>query len=178
MHDPTLWQPLALDRRVAQNGLAVPGKVQTFIGANWGHVTRLRASSARAMGVPSTRACRRSGRRGDAYKQAAVDVIRMSGELDPADGATIDIGPARGATTRSGRTTARLHGEPGDGRAVWPEPRCCEATSARARRVLGRRPAVRDAARALERARERGLGLARASRRIGPGPATSRLSGT
>src|SRR5205814_9657925 len=38
MHDPTFWQPLALDQTVTQNGLAQPGKVQTFVGAQWGHV--------------------------------------------------------------------------------------------------------------------------------------------
>src|SRR5438270_348361 len=38
MHDPTLWQPLALAQTVAQNGLALPAKVQTFVGAQWGHV--------------------------------------------------------------------------------------------------------------------------------------------
>ena len=38
MHDPVFWQPLALDQIIAQNGIAVPGRVQSFIGAGWGHV--------------------------------------------------------------------------------------------------------------------------------------------
>ena len=39
MRDPNRWQPLALAQIVAQNGLPVPGKVQTFIGPHWGHVS-------------------------------------------------------------------------------------------------------------------------------------------
>src|SRR5205814_1381858 len=38
MHDPTLWQPLAPDQTVSQNGLALPGKVQAFLGPQWVHV--------------------------------------------------------------------------------------------------------------------------------------------
>jgi ASPIC and UnbV/FG-GAP-like repeat/Domain of unknown function (DUF6851) len=92
MHDPTLWQPLALATFVTQNGLSVPGRVQTFIGANWGHVRgfALQRSNGWAPidpGPPPIGTARSA-----AYKQAAVDVIRLSSELDPRDGATIDIG--------------------------------------------------------------------------------------
>ncbi len=92
MHDPTLWQPLALDQTVAQNGLAVPGKVQTFIGAQWGHVRGFALPPAKG-GVPIDPGPPPIGTPKDAaYKQAAVDVIRKSAELDPADEQTIDIG--------------------------------------------------------------------------------------
>src|SRR5438876_2357133 len=92
MHDPTFWQPLALDQNVAQNGLTVPGKVQTFIGAHWGHVRGF-ALPASKNGVPIDPGPPPIGTPGDAaYKQAAVDVIRKSAGLDPADGQTIDIG--------------------------------------------------------------------------------------
>ena len=38
VHDPTFWQPLALGQ-VAANGLApIPAKIQSFVGAQWGHV--------------------------------------------------------------------------------------------------------------------------------------------
>src|SRR5204863_1437376 len=93
MHDPTLWQPLALDQIVTQNGISVPGKVQTFIGAQWGHVRGFALPRSKKglpidpgpppIGTPDTAA----------YKQAAVDVIRRSAELDPADGETLDIAP-------------------------------------------------------------------------------------
>src|SRR5207247_1582202 len=92
MHDPTFWQPLALDQSVAQNGLTVPGKVQTFIGAQWGHVRGF-ALPASKKGVPIDPGPPPIGTPTDAaYKQAAVDVIRKSAALDPADGQTVDIG--------------------------------------------------------------------------------------
>jgi len=92
MHDPTFWQPLALDQTVAQNGIVVPGKVQTFIGAQWGKVRGFALPRSKD-GVPIDPAPPPLGTPADAaYKQAAVDVIRKSAELDPADGMTIDIG--------------------------------------------------------------------------------------
>jgi hypothetical protein len=97
MHDPTFWQPLALDQTITQNGLAVPGKVQTFIGAQWGHVKSF-ALPASKKGVPVDLGAPPIGEPTDPrYKQAAVDVIRDSSELDPSDGQMIDIGlDARG----------------------------------------------------------------------------------
>ena len=92
MHDPTFWQPLALDQSVAQNGLAVPGKVQTFIGAQWGHV-RSFALPRSKKGLPIDPGPPPIGTSADSrYKREAVDVIHKSAELDPADGQTIDIG--------------------------------------------------------------------------------------
>src|SRR5207249_3718851 len=77
---------------VAQNGLTVPGKVQTFIGAQWGHVRGF-ALPASKNGVAIDPGPPPIGTPKDAaYKQAAVDVIRKSAELDPADGQMIDIG--------------------------------------------------------------------------------------
>jgi len=92
MHDATFWQPLALDQNVAQNGLAVPGKVQTFIGAQWGHVRGFALPTSRE-GAPIDPGPPPIGTPENvAYKQAALDVIRKSAELDPGDGRTIDIG--------------------------------------------------------------------------------------
>jgi ASPIC and UnbV/FG-GAP-like repeat/Domain of unknown function (DUF6851) len=92
MHDATFWQPLALDQTVAQNGLSVPGKVQTFIGAQWGHVRGF-ALPASKQGVPIDPGPPPIGTpENAAYKQEAVDVIRKSAALDPADGQMIDIG--------------------------------------------------------------------------------------
>jgi FG-GAP-like repeat/ASPIC and UnbV/Domain of unknown function (DUF6851)/FG-GAP repeat len=92
MHDPTFWQPLALDQIVAQNGLAVPGKVQTFIGARWGHVRGFALPRSKK-GLPIDPGPPPIGTPEDAaYKQAAVDVIRKSAELDPTDRQTVDIG--------------------------------------------------------------------------------------
>jgi hypothetical protein len=93
MHDPTLWQPLALDQTVAQNGLAVPAKVQTFVGAQWGQVRGFALPRSKK-GLPIDPGPPPIGTPADAaYKQAAVDVIRRSAELDPTDQQTVDIAP-------------------------------------------------------------------------------------
>ena len=62
MHDPTFWQPLALDQSVAQNGVAVPGKVQYFIGASGATCVDSRFLLPRRA-LRSIRARRRSGGR-------------------------------------------------------------------------------------------------------------------
>jgi hypothetical protein len=97
MHDPTFWQPLALDQIVSQNGVAVPGRVQAFIGAQWGHVRGFALPASRR-GLPIDPGKPPFGTAdSDSYKQQAVEVIRASTELDANDGTTIDIGPgARG----------------------------------------------------------------------------------
>src|SRR6266516_2803405 len=90
MHDPTLWQPLALDQTITQNGIAVPGKVQTFIGAQWGRVKSF-ALPASKKGLPIDPGAPPLGEPKDAaYKDAAVDVIRLSSELDPSDDQRVD----------------------------------------------------------------------------------------
>lgn len=96
MRDPNHWQPLALDTQLAQNGLPIPGKVQTFIGPHWGHVAPF-ALPASASGTPIDPGP--PPRLGDsasdqAFKQAAIDILRYSSELDATDGVTLDISPA------------------------------------------------------------------------------------
>lgn len=95
MADPNAWQPLALDRQLSQNGLPIPGKVQTFIGSQWGHVTPF-ALPASASGTPiDPGPPPLLGTSTDAdFKQAAVDELRYSSQLDPADGMTVDVSPA------------------------------------------------------------------------------------
>ena len=96
MRDPNSWQPLSLGLQLSQNGLPIPGNVQTYIGPHWGHVTSFALPESEAgtpidpgppprLGDPATDA---------AFKQAAVEVLRDSSVLDPADGVEIDIGPA------------------------------------------------------------------------------------
>jgi hypothetical protein len=95
MRDPNRWQPLSLGTQIAQNGLPIPGKVQTYVGPHWGHVTPFALDPSQAglpidpgtppqLGDPDTDA---------AFKDAALEVIRDSAKLDPTDGVTIDIGP-------------------------------------------------------------------------------------
>jgi hypothetical protein len=98
MRDPARWQPLALDQLIAQNGLAVPGKVQTFVGPHWGHVEAFALPASRR-GLPLDPGSPPAP--GDAaFARAALDVLRDSSRLDPADGVTVDVGPgARGNNT-------------------------------------------------------------------------------
>ncbi len=51
LRDPDRWQPLALAQIVSQNGVPVPGKVQSYIGPHWGHVTSF-ALPESAQGLP------------------------------------------------------------------------------------------------------------------------------
>jgi hypothetical protein len=95
MRDPNRWQPLALAKQVSQNGLPIPGQVQTFIGAQWGHVSPFALPPSEA-GTPIDPGP--PPRLGDAatdagYKQAAIDVLRYASQLDPTDGVEIDAGP-------------------------------------------------------------------------------------
>ena len=101
MRDPNSWQPLALARIVAQNGIAQPGSVQSFVGPHWGHV-RAFALPASGAGVPidSGTPPRLEGDAGRRYKRDALTVIRRSAELDPRNGVSLDIGPgARGGNS-------------------------------------------------------------------------------
>ena len=95
MRDPNRWQPLSIGRQLSQNGLPIPGNVQTVIGHHWGQVKSF-ALPASAQGTPIDPGP--PPRLGDpvtdaAFKQAATAVIRYSSQLDPSAGATIDIGP-------------------------------------------------------------------------------------
>lgn len=115
MADPNRWQPLALDRQVSQNGLPIPGQVQTFIGPHWGHVDGF-ALPASDKGIPIDPGP--PPKFGDpatdaAFRESALEVIRYSSWLDPSDGVTLDIGPgAMGASS--------LGANDGAGHAVNP----------------------------------------------------------
>jgi hypothetical protein len=101
MRDPSSWQPLALARTVAQNGIPQPGSVQSFVGPHWGHVAAF-ALPASDAGVPIDAGPppRLDAAEGRAYKRAVLAVVRRSGDLDPRDGVSMDIGPgARGANS-------------------------------------------------------------------------------
>jgi len=111
MRDPNRWQPLALAKQLSQNGLPIPGKVQSFIGPHWGHVISFALPRSDSgvpidpgppprLGEPSTDA---------AFKEGAVDVIRRSSELDPSDGVTVDVGPAVWGDNRLGENDGNGH---------------------------------------------------------------------
>ena len=114
MSDPNSWQPLALARIVAQNGIPQPGSVQSFVGPHWGHVRGF-ALTASDSGVPIDPGSppRLDGPAGRAYKLDALEVIRRSSELDSRDIVPIDISPRR----RGGNS---LGANDGDGHEVNP----------------------------------------------------------
>ncbi len=120
MRDPNSWQPLSLGEQLSQNGLPIPGNVQTYIGPHWGRVTPFALPESAngtpidpgpppLLGDPVT---------DDAFKQAAIDVLRDSSALDPADGVEIDISPASlgnntlGTNDGNGYATNPVTGEP------------------------------------------------------------------
>jgi hypothetical protein len=96
MADPNHWQPLALEKQLSQNGIPIPGKIQAFIGPHWGHVApfALPVSTAGTPIDPGPPPHLGDATTDALFKQAAVDLIRYSSQLDPADGVAIDISPA------------------------------------------------------------------------------------
>ena len=96
MADPNRWQPLALDSQLSQNNIAIPGKVQQFIGPQWGHVApfALPASEAGTPIDPGPPPRLGDAATHEAFQRAAVEVIRYSSQLDPADSAMMDASPA------------------------------------------------------------------------------------
>ena len=102
MVDPNHWQPLALAQNIGQNGLPIPGNVQRAVGPHWGHV-RSFALPPSPTGTPiDPGPPPRLGETDARYKQMAVDVIRASSELDPADGVMIDISPGASGNSSLG----------------------------------------------------------------------------
>jgi hypothetical protein len=120
MRDPNRWQPLSLAKQVAQNGLPIPGSIQTFIGPHWGHVTAfaLPPSDVGTPIQPGTPPRLGDAATDQAFKDQAVEVIRYSSQLDATDPTTIDIGPGAfganslGANDGSGHETNPATGAP------------------------------------------------------------------
>jgi hypothetical protein len=96
MTDPNRWQPLQLANMISQNGIPVTNGVQQAIGPHWGSVKGFALPDAGTTGVPIDPGP--PPKLGDpatdqAFKDGAVEVIRDSSLLDPANPATIDISP-------------------------------------------------------------------------------------
>ena len=113
MRDPNAWQPLSLGLQLSQNGILIPGNVQTFIGPHWGHVTSFAMPTA-SDGVPidpgpPPRLDDADG--GAAYREAALDVIRYGAALDAESGVMIDIGPGSFGGNPLGTNDGRGHPE-------------------------------------------------------------------
>jgi hypothetical protein len=116
MRDPSHWQPLSIGEQLSQNGIPIPGNVQSYIGPHWGSVTGFALASSED-GLPiDPGPAPRFGE--DAFKQEAIDNILASSQLDPSDGVTIDIGPGAfgnnplGTNEGTGYETNPVTGEP------------------------------------------------------------------
>ena len=124
MTDPNRWQPLALAQNVAQNGLVVPGKVQSFIGPFWGHVKSfgLPASLDGVPIDPGPPPELGNPASDQEFKDEAVDIIRYSSHLDPADGETVDVSPASLGGNDLGTNDGNGHDEnPATGEPYEPD---------------------------------------------------------
>lgn len=119
MVDPNRWQPLALAEQISQNGLPIPGQVQTFIGPHWGFVTSF-AMPASETGTPIDPGPPPQFDNDD-FRVAAIEVIRRSADLDATDGVTVDIGPGSLGDNALGANDGDGHGaNPATGEAYAP----------------------------------------------------------
>lgn len=122
--DPNRWQPLALEKIISQNGIPLPGKIQTIIGSHWGEVAPFALTKASPNdelyidpGAPPQLGSSDS-EEDERFKREVMDVIRLASRLDPDDGVTIDISPASqghnslGANDGSGYVTNPITGQP------------------------------------------------------------------
>ena len=125
LRDPNRWQPLALEQQISQNGLLVPGSIQTFVGPNWGHVTGFALpESEEGLPIdPGSPPYFDDPLTDAAFRAAAVDVIRYSALLDPEESATIDIGPASRGNSPVGTDGGAGHSRnPATGEPYPPNP--------------------------------------------------------
>ena len=121
MDDPNRWQPLQLEQAVSQNGIPIDDTVQQALGPFWGHVAGFALPDAGEDGLPMDPGPppRLDDPVSDQdYKEAAIEVLRLSGQLDPAQGVMIDISPGTlganplGTNDGHGRPVDPVTGEP------------------------------------------------------------------
>jgi hypothetical protein len=123
MTDPNRWQPLQIEHMISQNGIPVTNGVQQAVGPYWGHVESFALPDGGTAGVPIDPGP--PPRLGDpvtdqTFKDQAVEVIRDSSLLDPANGTTIDISP--GARGNDSLGTNDGHGHPVNPATGQPYP--------------------------------------------------------
>ena len=119
MVDPNRWQQLLFVEARTQNGQLLLSNVQDYIGPHWGSVRPFALARSEAglpldPGPPPLL----GGAEDAIFIDAAVDVVRASSALDPADGELLDIGPgaignnALGTDDGAGHATNPITGEP------------------------------------------------------------------
>jgi hypothetical protein len=82
---------------ISQNGIPVTNGVQQAVGPHWGHVVGFALPADSGPGTPIDPGpppqLGADPASDAAYKAEAVEVIRLSSELDPSDGVVIDVSP-------------------------------------------------------------------------------------
>ncbi len=105
MNDPNRWQPLHfLGNRIDQFGRPINEATQKHLTPFWGNVTPFAMTSAdrspngvyHDQGMPPGLNDRPNEAK---FKEDALTLIRLSSQLDPNDGAMLDISPARRGNT-------------------------------------------------------------------------------
>jgi hypothetical protein len=96
--DPNRWQPLAFDFSVTQNGIPIGAAIQRFVGVGWGRVTPFAlgpedADAVTHLALDPGPQPRLGGADDAVVKDAMVELIRMSSQLDEAQDAELDISP-------------------------------------------------------------------------------------
>jgi uncharacterized protein DUF6851/vanadium-dependent haloperoxidase-like protein len=124
MVDPNRWQPLQLAHMISQNGIPIENGVQQAIAPHWGHVKSFALPAAGADGVPiDPGPPPLLGTATDqAYKDAAVAIIRYSSALDATSGETTDISPGAFGGNDLGTNDGHGHAvNPATGQPYPPE---------------------------------------------------------
>jgi hypothetical protein len=121
MTDPNRWQPLQIEHMISQNGIPVVNGVQQAVGVRWGYVTGFAlppGGTSIAPIDPGPPPQLGTVATDQAYKDGAVEVVRLSSLLDPAQGVTVDISPGAlgdntlGTNDGHGRATNPVTGKP------------------------------------------------------------------
>lgn len=120
MADPNRWQPLLLKEAVTQNGIPLPTGLQTFVGAQWGHVKAF-ALAANAEGIPIDPGP--PPRVGDPeFAESVVEVIELSSRLVADQSSMIDIAPSSWGNNALGANDGRGYAlNPVTGQPYVPE---------------------------------------------------------
>ncbi|MEM9160133.1 MAG: vanadium-dependent haloperoxidase, partial [Verrucomicrobiota bacterium] len=113
--EPNLWQPLAFDFRITQNGIEVGESVQEFIGVNWREVDTfaIEKDSSNTIAIDPGPPPLLDTSTQQEFLDAAVEVIRYSSFLDPNKNVEINVSPG-------GRLNNRLGENEGSGRSLNP----------------------------------------------------------
>jgi len=96
--DPNRWQPLAFDYYVTQNGIVIGRLIQKFVGVGWADVRPFAlgpedVNSGTGLPMDPGPQPRLGGAGDQVVKDAMVELLRLSGRLDPSENLFIDAAP-------------------------------------------------------------------------------------